>query len=135
MARKPCGCRKLSCLTGKSSTQILYRINRLRKKWIILSFRAKRGISPGFKSKRMRDSSARSVPRNDKNLSFSAACQTVRRDIRGGIQFFPCRNKTLHDCGKSIQNTNLTRDTESTLATMVDDAYVNHVPVMTGAQG
>jgi carboxymethylenebutenolidase len=28
-----------------------------------------------------------------------------------------------------------TRDTEATLATMVDDAYVNHVPVMTGAFG
>ena len=28
-----------------------------------------------------------------------------------------------------------TRDTESTLATMTDDAYVNHVPVMTGAYG
>ena len=29
----------------------------------------------------------------------------------------------------------VTRDTEATLATMVDDAYVNHVPVMTGARG
>src|SRR5499433_4091828 len=29
----------------------------------------------------------------------------------------------------------LTRDTESTLDTMVDDAYVNHVPVMTGGRG
>jgi carboxymethylenebutenolidase len=29
----------------------------------------------------------------------------------------------------------VTRDTESTLATMVDDAYVNHVPVMTGGSG
>src|SRR6516225_9735356 len=28
-----------------------------------------------------------------------------------------------------------TRDTESTLATMVDDAHVNHVPVMTGGYG
>ena len=28
-----------------------------------------------------------------------------------------------------------TRDTESTLATMTDDAYVNHVPVMTGGFG
>ena len=28
-----------------------------------------------------------------------------------------------------------TRDAESTLATMVDDAYVNHVPVMTGGCG
>jgi carboxymethylenebutenolidase len=29
----------------------------------------------------------------------------------------------------------VTRDTESTLATMVEDAYVNHVPVMTGGLG
>ena len=29
----------------------------------------------------------------------------------------------------------VTRDTESTLATMVDDAYVNHVPTMTGGFG
>ena len=28
-----------------------------------------------------------------------------------------------------------TRDTEATLATMVEDAYVNHVPVMTGGFG
>jgi carboxymethylenebutenolidase len=28
-----------------------------------------------------------------------------------------------------------TRDTEATLATMVEDAYVNHVPVLTGAVG
>jgi carboxymethylenebutenolidase len=28
-----------------------------------------------------------------------------------------------------------TRDTERTLATMVDDAYVNHVPVITGGHG
>jgi carboxymethylenebutenolidase len=28
-----------------------------------------------------------------------------------------------------------TRDTEETLATMVEDAYVNHVPVLTGASG
>jgi carboxymethylenebutenolidase len=29
----------------------------------------------------------------------------------------------------------VTRDTESTLATMVDNAYVNHIPVMTGGFG
>jgi carboxymethylenebutenolidase len=28
-----------------------------------------------------------------------------------------------------------TRDTEATLATMVEDAYVNHIPVLTGGQG
>jgi carboxymethylenebutenolidase len=29
----------------------------------------------------------------------------------------------------------VTRDVESTLATMVEDAYVNHVPVLTGGEG
>ena len=29
----------------------------------------------------------------------------------------------------------VTRDVEATLATMVDDAYVNHIPVMTGGFG
>ncbi len=29
----------------------------------------------------------------------------------------------------------VTRDVEATLATMVEDAYVNHVPVMTGGRG
>ena len=28
-----------------------------------------------------------------------------------------------------------TRDTEATLATMVEDAYVNHIPVLTGGHG
>lgn len=28
-----------------------------------------------------------------------------------------------------------TRDTEATLATMVEDAYVNHIPVLTGGSG
>ncbi len=28
-----------------------------------------------------------------------------------------------------------TRDTEATLATMVEDAYVNHIPVLTGGNG
>ena len=29
----------------------------------------------------------------------------------------------------------VTRNTEATLDTMVEDAYVNHVPVMTGGRG
>jgi len=29
----------------------------------------------------------------------------------------------------------VTRDTEATLATMAEDAYVNHVPVLTGGFG
>src|SRR5258707_15742503 len=38
-------------------------------------------------------------------------------------------------CEEHTRHEFVTRDTESTLATMVDDAYVNHVPVMTGAFG
>jgi carboxymethylenebutenolidase len=34
-----------------------------------------------------------------------------------------------------IKNEFATRDTEATLATMVDDAYVNHIPTMTGGYG
>jgi carboxymethylenebutenolidase len=34
-----------------------------------------------------------------------------------------------------LQHEFATRDTEATLATMVEDAYVNHVPVMTGGVG
>ena len=29
----------------------------------------------------------------------------------------------------------VTRDTEATLATMVEDAYVNHIPTLTGGRG
>jgi carboxymethylenebutenolidase len=34
-----------------------------------------------------------------------------------------------------VQHEFSTRNTEDTLATMVDDAYVNHVPVLTGGSG
>lgn len=34
-----------------------------------------------------------------------------------------------------IKHEFVTRDTEATLATMVEDAYVNHIPVMTGGVG
>ncbi|HEX6774748.1 MAG TPA: hypothetical protein VF238_02805, partial [Methylomirabilota bacterium] len=34
-----------------------------------------------------------------------------------------------------LRNEFVTRDTEATLDTMVPDAYVNHVPVMTGGVG
>ena len=36
---------------------------------------------------------------------------------------------------KHLEGEFATRDTEATLATMVEDAYVNHVPVMTGGLG
>src|SRR5436190_24019704 len=36
---------------------------------------------------------------------------------------------------KHVQYEFSTRNTEDTLATMVDDAYVNHIPVLTGGSG
>src|SRR5438045_7629316 len=36
---------------------------------------------------------------------------------------------------KHMRHEFATRDTEETLATMVDDAYVNHIPVLTGGVG
>jgi len=36
---------------------------------------------------------------------------------------------------KHLEHEFTTRDTEATLATMVEDAYVNHIPVLTGGSG
>jgi carboxymethylenebutenolidase len=36
---------------------------------------------------------------------------------------------------KHLEHEFTTRDTEATLATMVEDAYVNHIPVLTGGAG
>jgi carboxymethylenebutenolidase len=38
-------------------------------------------------------------------------------------------------CEEHVRDEFATRDTEATLATMVREAYVNHVPVMTGGVG
>lgn len=37
--------------------------------------------------------------------------------------------------GEHVEHEFVTRNTEATLATMTEDAYVNHVPVMTGGVG
>src|SRR5216683_3218063 len=61
------------------------------EKVVFLSFRAKRGISPGSKINRMRDSSARSVPRNDKRLCFSATSSAPTLKQQQKLGFSPCR--------------------------------------------
>src|SRR6266478_8804843 len=49
---------------------------------------------------------------------------------------FASAQKTLSDrWDEHVKYEFATRDTEDTLETMVDDAYVNHVPVMTGGVG
>src|SRR5438034_4898459 len=44
--------------------------------------------------------------------------------------------ETLHQLWEEhVQHEFSTRNTDDTLATMVDDAYVNHIPVLTGGSG
>src|SRR5437588_12459789 len=44
--------------------------------------------------------------------------------------------RTLSElCDEHTAHEFTTRDTEATIATMIEDAYVNHVPVMTGGYG
>lgn len=45
------------------------------------------------------------------------------------------KQKLIHLWEEHTKHEFATRDTEATLATMIDDAYVNHIPVMTGGNG
>jgi carboxymethylenebutenolidase len=47
----------------------------------------------------------------------------------------PSQESLVRIRGEHIKDEFVTRDTEETLKTMVEDAYVNHVPVMTGGVG
>jgi trans-aconitate methyltransferase len=61
-------------------------------------------------------------------------CETGKQGVAG-----PARGPdelSLNDLwDEHVRDEFVTRDTEATLATMVPDAYVNHVPVMTGGVG
>ena len=53
-----------------------------------------------------------------------------------GLQAGPDRRQRLSDLWeRHVKYEFETRDTEQTLETMVDDAYVNHIPVLTGGVG
>jgi len=47
----------------------------------------------------------------------------------------PAQETLRHLWEEHVQYEFSTRNTEDTLATMVDDAYVNHIPVLTGGVG
>jgi carboxymethylenebutenolidase len=47
----------------------------------------------------------------------------------------PAKNHLSQLWDAHVRNEFSTRDTEETLATMVEDAYVNHIPVLTGGVG
>jgi carboxymethylenebutenolidase len=54
----------------------------------------------------------------------------------GNARTWPPARQALSDLwDEHTRHEFVTKDTEATLATMVDDAAVNHVPVMTGARG
>ena len=52
-----------------------------------------------------------------------------------GPAISPAQRRLSELWEEHVRDEFVTRDTEATLATMVPDAYVNHVPVMTGAVG
>jgi carboxymethylenebutenolidase len=57
-------------------------------------------------------------------------------DMAGASSPLTPEQQTLNDLwDKHLREEFVTRDTEATLDTMVPDAYVNHVPVMTGGLG
>jgi carboxymethylenebutenolidase len=47
----------------------------------------------------------------------------------------PAKNNLSQLWDEHVRNEFSTRNTEETLATMVEDAYVNHIPVLTGGVG
>ena len=47
----------------------------------------------------------------------------------------PAKNNLSQLWDEHVKNEFSTRNTEETLATMVEDAYVNHIPVLTGGVG
>src|SRR5579871_6166792 len=96
--RRPSGCRMTARIrlrgfsSGRQPCSRLYARAPLRnpdrfqvaaEKLTFLSFRAKRGISPGFKSNTQRDSSAKSPPRNDKTYFFSSHLSLLDRNAAG----------------------------------------------------
>jgi hypothetical protein len=49
------------------------------------------------------------------------------------VEWSPCQCRSLHALRRA--HPARVRDAEATLVTMVEDAYVNHIPVMTGGNG
>jgi carboxymethylenebutenolidase len=54
---------------------------------------------------------------------------------RSGPDLTAAQESLLHLWEEHVQHEFATHDTEATLATMVKDAYVNHIPVLTGGNG
>lgn len=59
----------------------------------------------------------------------------MSESARAGSSTSPAQQRLSELWEQHVRDEFVTRDTEATLATMVPDAYVNHVPVMTGGVG
>ena len=59
----------------------------------------------------------------------------MSESARASSSTSPAQQRLSELWEEHVRDEFVTRDTEATLATMVPDAYVNHVPVMTGGVG
>src|SRR5262245_43312851 len=82
-------------------------------------------------------------PRNDRHGGEDARRAPLRRreerndmtEVTAKPPLTPAQQRLNDLWEKHLREEFVTRDTEATLDTMVPDAYVNHVPVMTGGLG
>jgi carboxymethylenebutenolidase len=60
---------------------------------------------------------------------------TESKQTDANTNLIPAKNHLSQLWDEHVRNEFSTRNTEETLATMVEDAYVNHIPVLTGGVG
>ncbi len=87
------------------------------------------------KSTKRGDYAQRLVARLLSNVTGGGTGRTIRRLRRARIIGAMTPTELAKLWEEHTAHEFATRDTEATLATMTDDAYVNHIPVMTGAYG
>jgi carboxymethylenebutenolidase len=72
-------------------------------------------------------------PRSIKNQEEEIMAKPEEADATNNLS--PAQQTLRHLWDEHVQYEFSTRNTEDTLATMVEDAYVNHIPVLTGGSG
>jgi hypothetical protein len=73
------------------------------------------------------------LPRSNKNQEEEIMAKTGKNDATKNLS--PAKEALRNLWVEHVRYEFCTRSTGDTLATMVDDAYVNHVPVLTGGSG
>jgi carboxymethylenebutenolidase len=73
------------------------------------------------------------LPRSIKNQEEEIMAKTGKNDATKNLS--PAKEALRKLWEEHVRYEFSTRNTDDTLATMVDDAYVNHIPVLTGGSG